>query len=48
MFLDDNVLKYRMETKIGMSGSPILEVRDGKYFVLGIHTYKKKKNEQVF
>lgn len=36
--IDDKVIRHKMPTLNGVSGSPVLELVDGDYYIRGIHT----------
>ena len=42
-----HLLKYDIDTKRGNSGSPIMEERDGRYLVVGIHRAGDCPNECI-
>lgn len=35
--LDHNLLKYKIPTSLGQSGSPVFYIEDNKKFVIGVH-----------
>jgi V8-like Glu-specific endopeptidase len=43
--VDDRVIRHTMPTVSGVSGSPVLELVDGKHFIRGIHTTDASKME---